>query len=142
MPNNIVLLITIDKSNPNPMLVNINKLKPYKFIEDKTLQPILTKPSDLVTDEPIQSKELEPLHVEPEDLQPVESELVNNALTHNNIKGTYVPSHYYHDVLIQDNDAIVYNDQNDAFSEALINVYILKVYNPKGRVYSQPHNCY
>ncbi len=119
------------------MLVNINKLKPYKFIEDRTLQPILAKPNDLVTDEPIQTKELEPLHVEP-----VEFELVNNALTHNSIKRTYVPIHYYHDVLIQDNDAIVYNDQNDAFSEALINVYILEVYNRKDRVYSQPHNCY
>jgi hypothetical protein len=33
----MVLLVTIDKFDPNPMLVNVNKLKPYKFIEDRTL---------------------------------------------------------------------------------------------------------
>ncbi len=37
LPNNIVLLITIDKFDPNPILVNINKLKPYMFIKDRTL---------------------------------------------------------------------------------------------------------
>jgi hypothetical protein len=46
------------------MLVNINKLKPYEFIEDKILQPVLTIPSGLVTDELVQTKELEPLLVE------------------------------------------------------------------------------
>jgi hypothetical protein len=54
--NNIVLLVTIDKFNPNPMLININKLKPYMFIEDKTLQPVIAKPSDLAIDEPVQTK--------------------------------------------------------------------------------------
>jgi hypothetical protein len=43
------LYITIDKFDPNPILVNIKKLKSYKFIEDRTLQPILVNPSDLVT---------------------------------------------------------------------------------------------
>jgi hypothetical protein len=51
------------------MLVNINKLKPYKFIEDKIIQLVLAKPSDLVTTELVQTKELEPLLVEPKDLQ-------------------------------------------------------------------------
>jgi hypothetical protein len=37
LPNNIYLLLTIDKFDLNPILVNINKLKPYKFIENKTL---------------------------------------------------------------------------------------------------------
>jgi hypothetical protein len=32
--------------------------------------------------------------------------------------------------------------KNDAFSEALIDVYILEIYNPKGHIYSQPHGCY
>ncbi len=41
--------MTIDKFDPNPILVNINKLKPYRFVEDHTLQPILTKPSDFIT---------------------------------------------------------------------------------------------
>jgi hypothetical protein len=44
--------------------------------------------------------------------------------------------------LPKDNNVIVCNDQNDAFNEAFIDVYILEVYNPKGRVYSQPHGCY
>jgi hypothetical protein len=57
-PNNIVLFITIDKFDTNPILVNINKLMPYRFIEDKTLQPILVNPSDLVVDEPIQTRNL------------------------------------------------------------------------------------
>jgi hypothetical protein len=38
LPNNTFLLVTIDKFDPNPVFVNINKLKPYRFIEDKTLQ--------------------------------------------------------------------------------------------------------
>ncbi len=48
------------------MVVNMNKLKPYKFVEDITLQPVLLKPSDLVIDEPIQTRKL--------DLQPIELE--------------------------------------------------------------------
>jgi len=31
-PNNIVLLIDSDKFEPNPILVNINKLKPIKYL--------------------------------------------------------------------------------------------------------------
>ncbi len=65
-PNNTILLVTIDKFDPNPMVVNMNKLKPYKFVEDITLQPVLLKPSDLVIDEPIQTRKL--------DLQPIELE--------------------------------------------------------------------
>jgi len=38
------------------MLVNINKLKPYKFIEEKHLQPILVKLGEMVINEPIQTK--------------------------------------------------------------------------------------
>ncbi len=40
---NINLLINIDKFDPNPMLVNIKKLKPYMFIEDKTLKHVFVK---------------------------------------------------------------------------------------------------
>jgi hypothetical protein len=43
-----------------------------KFIEDKTIQPVLTKLKDLVSDEPIQIEEFESLLVELEDLQLVE----------------------------------------------------------------------
>jgi len=76
LPNNIVLLVTIDKFDPNLVFVNINKLKPYKFIEYKTLQLVLTKPSDLVIDELVQTKEPESLPVEHEYLQPIVFELV------------------------------------------------------------------
>jgi hypothetical protein len=33
--NNIVLLVTIEKFEANPVLVNVNKLKPYKYMESK-----------------------------------------------------------------------------------------------------------
>jgi hypothetical protein len=52
----ICLLVTIDKFDPNQMFVNINKLKPCRFIEDKTLQLVLVKPNDMVINEPIQTK--------------------------------------------------------------------------------------
>jgi hypothetical protein len=32
LPNNIVLLININKFEPNPILVNINKLKPNRYL--------------------------------------------------------------------------------------------------------------
>jgi hypothetical protein len=34
--------MTIDKFDPNLVLFNINKLKPYRFVEDQTFQFILT----------------------------------------------------------------------------------------------------
>jgi hypothetical protein len=40
--------VTINKFNRDPILVNINKLKPYKLIYDHTFQPILAKPNDLL----------------------------------------------------------------------------------------------
>ncbi len=30
LPNNIMLLVTIEKFETNPMLINVNKIKPYK----------------------------------------------------------------------------------------------------------------
>jgi hypothetical protein len=63
----MVLLVTIDKFDPNLVLVNINKLKSYKFIEDKTLQAVLVKPNDLVMDEPIQTRQPKPKFVEPKE---------------------------------------------------------------------------
>jgi hypothetical protein len=38
------------------------------FIEDRTLQPVLVKPNDLATNEPIRTRELELLPIELEDL--------------------------------------------------------------------------
>jgi len=74
--NNTILFITIDKFDPNPVLVNINKLKPYMFIENKTLQHVLVKPSDLVSDKLVQTKELDSLLVELEGFQLVKFEPV------------------------------------------------------------------
>jgi hypothetical protein len=37
LSNNIILLVNIDKFEPNPILVNINKLKPYWYL-DKILK--------------------------------------------------------------------------------------------------------
>jgi hypothetical protein len=47
--------MTIDKFDPNPILVNINKLKPYRFVEDKTLQPALAKPNDFLLKGPVET---------------------------------------------------------------------------------------
>ncbi len=87
---NIVLLVTIDKFDPNLMFVNSNKLKPYRFIEKKNLQPVLDKLSDLVIDEPVQTKETISLPIEPKDFQHLGFELVSNHLTPGKIKTTNV----------------------------------------------------
>ncbi len=118
------------------MFINIDKLKPHMFIEDKTLQPISVKPSDLAIDKPIQTREPEPLPIEPKDLQPIEFEPFSNHLTLGNIIGTNVHVNYYHVVPIQDNNANVSIDQNDMYSKALIDVYILGVSNPKSCIHS------
>jgi hypothetical protein len=78
MSNNTILLVTIDKFDPNPILVNINKLKLYKLIEDRTLQLVFAKPSDLVTDELVQIKEPKPLLVKNANFEPIKFKLVNN----------------------------------------------------------------
>jgi hypothetical protein len=36
LPNNIIFLVIMDKFDPNHILTNINKLKPYKFLDDET----------------------------------------------------------------------------------------------------------
>ncbi len=33
LPNNIVLLVSINNFEPNPVLVNVNKLKPYRYVD-------------------------------------------------------------------------------------------------------------
>jgi hypothetical protein len=39
LPNNIDILISVIDFEPNPILVNVNKLKPYKYM-DQTLKGI------------------------------------------------------------------------------------------------------
>ncbi len=35
LPNNTMLLVTIEKFETKPMLVNVNKLKPFKYMESE-----------------------------------------------------------------------------------------------------------
>jgi hypothetical protein len=35
LPNNTMLLVTIERFETNPMLVNVNKFKPYTYIESE-----------------------------------------------------------------------------------------------------------
>lgn len=37
LPNNMVLLITMNMFDPNFVFVNVNKLKPYLFLEDEII---------------------------------------------------------------------------------------------------------
>jgi len=39
LPNNIIILIFLNNFQPNPILVNVNKLKPYTYV-DQTLKGI------------------------------------------------------------------------------------------------------
>ena len=34
LPNNTILLVTVDKFDPDPVIVNINKLKTYRCLEE------------------------------------------------------------------------------------------------------------
>jgi hypothetical protein len=111
-------------------------LKPYRFIEDKTLQPVLVKPNDLVIDELVQTREPDSLLIKLEGFQLVKFELVCNYSTLGNIKGTNVHVRHYHNVFIQNNVVVSNNDQNNKFRKALIDVYLLGVSNLKGCVHS------
>jgi hypothetical protein len=134
--NNTALLVTIDKFDPNLVLVKINKLNPFIFIEDKTLQHVLVKLGDLVTNKPIQTKKHVPLPVEIKDFQPIEFESVTNHSTLGSIKTTNVFVHHYHNLHVHNNNVVVSNDPNDMFGKAFIDVYLLGVYNLKNYVYS------
>jgi hypothetical protein len=48
--------MTINKFDLNLILISINKLKPYRFIEDQTLQLVLVKPNDFLSKEPMEVK--------------------------------------------------------------------------------------
>jgi hypothetical protein len=48
------------------------------FIEGRTLQLVLVKLSDMIIDEHVQIKKLEPLVVEIENYKPIEFESINN----------------------------------------------------------------
>jgi hypothetical protein len=52
----MVMFVTIEKFDPNLVVININKFKPYWFIDDNTLQLVLTNPNDLTTEEFIENE--------------------------------------------------------------------------------------
>ncbi len=39
LPNNIILFVSVNNFEPNPILVNVNKLNPYTYV-DQTLKGI------------------------------------------------------------------------------------------------------
>jgi len=47
LPNNTMLLVTIEKFEINFVLVNVNKLKPHKYMESKVLKNRTTNPDIL-----------------------------------------------------------------------------------------------
>jgi hypothetical protein len=52
----MVLFVTIEKFDPNLVVINMNKFKTYRFIDDNTLQLVLTNPSDLTIKELIENE--------------------------------------------------------------------------------------
>jgi hypothetical protein len=54
-PNNTILLMTIENFDPNIVLVNIIKLKLYRFTKNHTLQLVLTRLSDFLSKEPMEA---------------------------------------------------------------------------------------
>jgi hypothetical protein len=46
----------INKFDLNLVSININRLKPYRFIKDQTLQLVLAKPNDFLSKEPVEKK--------------------------------------------------------------------------------------
>jgi hypothetical protein len=51
-----MLLVTIDKFDLNPILVNNSKMESYRFVEDHTLQLLLTKPNDLLLENLVETR--------------------------------------------------------------------------------------
>ncbi len=51
----------IDKFDRNLILVNINKLKLYRFIKDQTFQFILAKPNDFLVKDLVEAKNFDNL---------------------------------------------------------------------------------
>jgi len=41
--NNVVLLVILNKFEPNRMLANVNKFKPYKYVDQVVSKPIVNQ---------------------------------------------------------------------------------------------------
>jgi hypothetical protein len=127
LPNNIILFFTIDKFDSNPILVNINKLKPYiRFINDNILQPRFAKPSDLTIKAFVQEELLESLLVEDDIFEHAVFEPVTNDFTNGPIIIHNIPLYNHH------NDIHVHNYQSDIPIAMTKNVYSLEAITLKG----------
>jgi hypothetical protein len=96
------MLVTINKFDCNPILVNFNKLKPYKFIGDQTLQPILVKLNEILSKEPIGVKYFDNLF----NYQQVE-ETYSNNLSKEKIVETIHSSNLFVKEPIQTNKGLI-----------------------------------
>jgi hypothetical protein len=65
--------MNIDKFYPNPILININKLKPYKFVEDHIFQHVMVKPNDSLPKELVETNYYGDLFIK----KPIESHTKN-----------------------------------------------------------------
>ncbi len=75
-------------------------MKLYRFIEDRTLELVLIKLSDLTTEKPIQIKTFEPLIVEMDIFEPIVVEPINDNSTNGNITRNNVAVHYHNHIFI------------------------------------------
>jgi hypothetical protein len=98
------------------------------------LQLIFAKPSDLTTKIFFQKEILKPWHVENDISKPIVFELVINDSIDGPIATNNIPVCYHH------NNAPIHNYWNGIPIANTIDIYLLKIYNPKRCVYSQPEN--
>ncbi len=87
MPNNTAPLVTIDKFDPNSTLVNINKLKPYRFVEDQTFQTLLTKSNDLLLENLTKTNNYDNLFIKKLVILDIPSNLVTKKLVKTHSRG-------------------------------------------------------
>jgi hypothetical protein len=69
--------MTIDKSDPNIILINIIKLKLYRFVKNHTLQRVLAKLCDFLLEEPVEATHFDKLFIK----QPMETTHFDNLFT-------------------------------------------------------------
>jgi hypothetical protein len=82
--------MTIDKFNLNPILVNINN---YRFVEDHTLQLVLTKPKKLLLEEPMEITHCDNMSIK----EPIKVTCFDNLLNEEPIQ-----INHYSDLLLEE----------------------------------------
>jgi hypothetical protein len=82
-------------------------LKPYKFINDNTLQHVIVKPSDVIIEVHVQKEIPKPIHVENDIYEPVFFKSIINDQNNAPIIINDIPINNHQ------NDILVNNHQND-----------------------------